>query len=48
MTDREKIVTALRAALPDLQSRRPIRSLGIFGSIARGDATPDSDVDVLV
>ncbi len=25
-----------------------IRSLDIFGSVARGEATPDSDVDLLV
>lgn len=47
MTDREK-VPALRAALPDLRRRWPMRSLGIFRSIARGDAGADSDVDVLV
>lgn len=48
MTDREAVVTALRAALPDLRRRWPIRSLGIFGSMARGDAAEASDVDVLV
>ena len=48
MTDREEVLTALRAALPDLRRRWPIRSLGIFGSVARGDAAADSDVDVLV
>jgi len=48
MTDREEVLTALRSALPDLRRRWPIRSLGIFGSIARGDAAADSDVDVLV
>jgi uncharacterized protein len=48
MTEREEVLTALRAALPDLRRRWPIRSLGIFGSIARGDADADSDVDVVV
>jgi predicted nucleotidyltransferase len=48
MTDREEVLTALREALPDLRRRWPIRSLGIFGSIARGDADAESDVDVLV
>jgi uncharacterized protein len=48
MTDREEVLTALRSALPDLRRRWPIRSLGIFGSVARGDAAADSDVDVLV
>ena len=38
----------LAAARPSLVRRYPIRSLGVFGSVARGDAGPDSDVDVLV
>jgi len=25
-----------------------VRSIGLFGSYARGDATPDSDIDILV
>jgi uncharacterized protein len=48
MIDREEVLAALREALPDLRQRWPIRSLGIFGSIARDDADVDSDVDVLV
>ena len=48
MTDRDTILAELRNALPELKRRYPIRSLGVFGSLARGDARPDSDVDVLV
>jgi predicted nucleotidyltransferase len=38
----------LRAALPDLRRRWPIRSLALFGSVVRHEATARSDLDVLV
>ena len=45
----ERDVTAiLRQALPDLRARWPIRDLALFGSRVRDDATPSSDLDVLV
>jgi len=37
-----------RAALADVCRRHHIRWLAVFGSHARGDARPDSDVDVVV
>jgi uncharacterized protein len=37
-----------RAALASLCRRRRIRRLSLFGSVLRGDAGPDSDVDLLV
>jgi hypothetical protein len=37
-----------RAALVSLCRRRHIRRLSLFGSVLRGDAGPDSDVDLLV
>ena len=48
MTERRDIVAVLRAALPELRQKWPIGSLALFGSRVRGDATPDSDLDVLV
>lgn len=44
---REEIVSTLRAHQTDLR-RVGIVSLSLFGSIARGDARPDSDVDVAI
>ena len=44
---REEALTRLhtgRAAL----STVPIRSLSVFGSVARNEARPDSDIDLLV
>ncbi|MFN0170877.1 MAG: nucleotidyltransferase family protein [Bryobacteraceae bacterium] len=42
-----EILTVLKAHEGDLQSRG-IRHAAVFGSIARGAARPDSDIDVLV
>jgi len=48
MTEKDEILAVLRAALPDLKRRWPIRSLAVFGSVARGEANAASDVDMLV
>lgn len=48
MSDRDEIISILRAALPDLRQRWPIQSLALFGSMARDEATEASDVDLLV
>ncbi len=45
---KEKVIKKLKAELPNLKSQYPIKALGIFGSVARGDDTPKSDVDILV
>lgn len=46
--DLNEIKRRLDEARGDLFRRYPLRSLGIFGSTARGDGAPDSDVDILV
>ncbi len=38
----------LREALVTLAPRYAIRSLGLFGSYARGEQRPDSDLDLLI
>lgn len=48
MTSLQDIETRLRAALPDLKSRYPIRSLSLFGSYVRGEQNEASDLDVLL
>jgi hypothetical protein len=45
---REEAIRILRSALPTLKERYGVQDLGIFGSVARDEAGPDSDVDVLV
>jgi predicted nucleotidyltransferase len=41
-------VTRLEEVLPLLRERFGVAKIGIFGSTARGDDRPESDVDVLV
>lgn len=41
-------VTRLEEVLPLLRERFGVTKIGIFGSTARGDDRPESDVDVLV
>jgi predicted nucleotidyltransferase len=45
---REEVLAVLSDALPELRQRFAVTRLAIFGSAARGDSTPDSDVDILV
>jgi hypothetical protein len=45
--ERDEVIRRIRAALPEL-SEFGFSSLALFGSTARGEARPDSDVDVLV
>ena len=48
MVEKDEILAVMRAALPDLKRRWPIKSLAVFGSVARGEAGAASDLDVLV
>jgi hypothetical protein len=45
--DREETLNLLAQHQSDL-ARLGVKSLAVFGSVARGEAHPDSDVDVLV
>ena len=42
------VIALLRQHEHILKERFGVRKIGIFGSFARGEARPDSDVDVLV
>lgn len=44
----EKITSAINAHKNELSTRFSVESLSIFGSVSRGTAGPDSDVDILV
>lgn len=45
--DKEKVIDILRDNR-QLLARFHVRSLSVFGSVVRGEAGPDSDVDILV
>ncbi len=45
---RAEVLELLTARRDELVQRFGVRSLALFGSLARDEARPDSDVDVLV
>ena len=48
MKTREDILRVLAREKASLQRRYPVHRLALFGSYARGEPQPDSDVDLLV
>ena len=44
----DEIRSTLRSEMPRLREDHSVRSLEIFGSFVRGEASPESDLDVLV
>ncbi|MDE6468251.1 MAG: nucleotidyltransferase domain-containing protein [Muribaculaceae bacterium] len=48
MCDSKECLALLNKHLPYLQKEFGVRGLCLFGSFARGDNGPDSDVDLLV
>lgn len=45
---RERIVQILREHLPDLRTRYGVKRIALYGSFARGEGKPSSDIDLLV
>jgi predicted nucleotidyltransferase len=45
---REDVVRILKAHQSELRKQYGVKSLALFGSVAREEAQPDSDVDLLV
>jgi predicted nucleotidyltransferase len=48
MKTREDILAILAKQKPDWERQFRVRRLALFGSYARGDQQPESDVDILV
>ncbi len=46
--DAAALTKSLRERLPELSEQYSVESLALFGSWARGEQSPDSDLDVLV
>lgn len=47
MTRRDDVLATLRQMKPHLREKYHIEQLWLFGSVARGDDRPESDVDLL-
>jgi len=45
---REEVIVALNARYPAIKRLFGVKKIGIFGSLARGDDLPDSDIDIEV
>jgi predicted nucleotidyltransferase len=45
--EREDVIARLKAHEPELHARG-VRHAALFGSLARGEARPDSDIDIFV
>jgi len=45
---REEIIETPRRSLEELRRDFGVESMALFGSAARGDAGPSSDIDVLI
>lgn len=48
MKPTEEIIKILRAHQTRLKEKWPIKSLALFGSVARGEQTEKSDIDLLI
>jgi len=48
MRSLEQIFAQLQALMPELRAKYRVQQLELFGSYLRGEATPSSDVDILV
>ena len=44
---KQDVLAKLEKHLPEIQERFGIETIGIFGSVSRGEDTPDSDIDIL-
>lgn len=42
------VLMTLERELPTLREKFGVAKIGIFGSVSRGEDTPDSDIDMLV
>ncbi len=48
MDNRQKILSTLRKAKPELEKKYCVKTLALFGSYSRNEAVPESDIDVMV
>lgn len=44
----QDVIRRIAGIRPELKERFTVRQIGVFGSFARGEAGPESDVDIIV
>ena len=44
---KDDVLKKISENMPEIYERFGVETLGIFGSVSRGEDTPDSDIDVL-
>lgn len=44
---RPQVLSLIEKALPELKERFGVETLGLFGSVSRGEDTPESDIDII-
>lgn len=45
---KDNIIQKINSEMPNLREKYQVEKLGIFGSVARGENTANSDIDILV
>ncbi len=48
MISRDAVLATLAGLKRELRERYGVARIGVFGSVLRGEAGPDSDIDILV
>ncbi|QYZ79206.1 DNA polymerase III subunit beta [Methanofollis formosanus] len=48
MQSREEVLATLASLKDELSTRFHVARIGVFGSVSRGEQTPESDIDILV
>lgn len=46
--ERDKVISKLKSMIGELKQKHHVQSLGVFGSVARNEASVNSDIDILV
>ena len=48
MPDKQNILAILKQAKPLLEKKYGVKNMALFGSYSRNEASPESDIDVMV
>lgn len=46
--DKAHVLSALRSYKDDIREQFHVKGMGLFGSVVRGEATEESDIDIVV